>query len=232
MSSKNSTNPVIDGISLSAFLYAIAQQEGNSYSAVNPSSGALGKYQVLPSNVASWTKRALGYSLTPQQFLSSPAAQEKTVRDRLGGYFREYGPAGAASAWYSGDPKLATSTRPQPGGPSVAGYVKSVLGKARSVMKLKTISGVDPPSGSLFSEVVGVVEDAATHPSTWDPLGWIGSGLKHEVAVVITSVEKLTVEGLIVLAGVGIIVVGAYQAFKPQIDEDTVAAAAPLLAVA
>ena len=56
---------------------------------MNPQSGALGKYQVMPSNVASWTKRALGFSLTPAEFLASPAAQEKTVQNVLGGYFRK-----------------------------------------------------------------------------------------------------------------------------------------------
>lgn len=73
-------------LSLSAFLWAIGQEEsGGNYSATNPS-GALGKYQVMSGNVAGWTRRALGYSLTPSQFLHSPAAQEKVAQVILGGY--------------------------------------------------------------------------------------------------------------------------------------------------
>src|SRR5690606_41938410 len=34
------------------------------------------------------------------------------------------------SAWYSGNPNLHMSTRSQPGGPSIKGYVDSVIAKA------------------------------------------------------------------------------------------------------
>lgn len=92
-------------LSKAAFLWAIAQEEsGGSYSARNKSSGAIGKYQVMPSNVASWTKRALGYSMTPAQFAASPSAQEKVAQVVLGGDYDKYGPEGAASVWFSGQP--------------------------------------------------------------------------------------------------------------------------------
>lgn len=214
-------NPVKDGISRSAFIYAIAQQESGNYAAVNPLTGALGKYQVLPSNVAAWTKRALGYSLTPRQFLESPSAQEKTVQTVLGGYFDKYGPAGAASAWYSGNPNLANDTRPQRGGPSIAAYVQSVLGKARAAMKHKGGGG-----GGIVSTIesaAGDVVKAAVSPvslvTSWDPLGFLGSTVKKETAVIITSVERLTIQALFVAIGVGVIVVGSYVAFKPAVDD-------------
>lgn len=92
-------------LSKEAFLWAIGQEEsGGKYTARNKSSGAIGKYQVMPSNVAAWTKRALGYSMTPAQFAASPSAQEKVAQVILGGYFDKYGPEGAASVWFSGQP--------------------------------------------------------------------------------------------------------------------------------
>ncbi|MDV2992103.1 MAG: hypothetical protein N4J56_001757 [Chroococcidiopsis sp. SAG 2025] len=61
----------------------IGKESGGNYRAVNPDSGALGLGQVMPANVASWTKAALGKSLTPQQFLNDRAAQEKTIEYKL-----------------------------------------------------------------------------------------------------------------------------------------------------
>lgn len=120
-------------VSLDQLLSAIASQESgglkNPYGVVN-SYGAVGKYQVLKSNVPSWSKAALGYSISWQTFRDSPDLQEQIVRHRMEGYYNKYGARGAASAWYSGDPNLHNSTRPQPGGPSIKSYVDSVISKA------------------------------------------------------------------------------------------------------
>lgn len=122
-------------ISFDAFMAAIAGQESGGmseaerYRVVN-AYGAVGKYQVLKSNVPQWSRAALGYSITWQQFRDSPDLQEKIVRHRLHGYFKKYGARGAASAWYSGNPNLHMSTKSQPGGPSIKSYVDSVVNRA------------------------------------------------------------------------------------------------------
>jgi hypothetical protein len=64
---------------------------------------AQGKYQIMGKNVPGWTKEALGYSLTPEEFRAHPNAQEITARQRLGGYVDKYGEEGAARAWYGGE---------------------------------------------------------------------------------------------------------------------------------
>jgi hypothetical protein len=113
-------------ISKAAFLWAIAQEEsGQSYSAHNPNSGAIGKYQVMPSNVASWTRRALGYSMTPAQFAASPSAQEKVAQVVLGGDYDKYGPEGAASVWFSGQPN--PNKVGNDGSTSIRQYVNNVM---------------------------------------------------------------------------------------------------------
>ena len=54
------------GTDVDRFINSIAKKEsGGNYGAVNRQSGAMGKYQVMPSNIASWSKQTLGYSVTP-----------------------------------------------------------------------------------------------------------------------------------------------------------------------
>lgn len=121
-------------ITFEQFFSAIAEQEsGGNYGAVGVwvrGDRAYGKYQVMGANIPSWTKKHYGKALTPQQFLNNPKAQEAVARGTLKGYFNKYGARGAASAWYSGNPNLHMSTSSQSGGPSIKGYVDSVLGKA------------------------------------------------------------------------------------------------------
>lgn len=114
-----------------AFLWSLTQQEsGGDYHVVNQSSGAIGRYQVMPYNVGPWTAKYYGKRLTPEQFRYNRAAQDAVVRGVLGSYVKQYGYRGAASAWYSGNPNLHMSTRAQPGGPSIKGYVDSVMNRA------------------------------------------------------------------------------------------------------
>lgn len=121
-------------ITFEQFFSAIAEQEsGGRYNAVGVwvrGDRAYGKYQVMGANIPSWTKKHYGKSLTPQQFLNNPKAQEAVARGTLQSYFNKYGARGAASAWYSGNPNLHMSTSSQSGGPSIKGYVDSVLAKA------------------------------------------------------------------------------------------------------
>lgn len=121
------------------FINAIGGQEsGGNYGAVNRDSGALGKYQIMPANVASWSRMALGRSITPQQFLQNPQLQEKIAQYMLNMYYQRYGAAGAAVAWYAGEGTArrymqnpSGYTSPQGNYPSIAGYVQSVLARMR-----------------------------------------------------------------------------------------------------
>lgn len=117
------------------FVNAIAGQEsGGSYSAVNRSSGALGKYQIMPSNIPSWSKSVLGRSITAKQFLSSPALQDKIAQTMLRRYVKKYGYSGAAAAWYGGPGvanKWSSMTNPQGAYPSIASYVNQIMRRMR-----------------------------------------------------------------------------------------------------
>ena len=164
-------NPVAKDQQRAAFVWAIREQEsGGNYRAGNPS-GAIGAYQVLASHVADWTRKALGRELTPKQFLDSPAAQDQVADVILGGLYDQYGPEGAASAWYSGDPKLVHSTAPQPGGPSIAEYVREVMGHMAAAPAGLTL----PLSGSH-----------ATGPTGTAPAPGEGSGSSTQPAGILS----------------------------------------------
>src|SRR4051812_19961879 len=81
--------PCLMSLTFAQFKAGIKQVEsGGRYSVVN-SIGAVGAYQVMKSNIPEWTRRALGYSMTWQQFRDSPSAQEKVADVILGGYFKQ-----------------------------------------------------------------------------------------------------------------------------------------------
>ncbi|AWN05114.1 minor tail protein [Streptomyces phage Vorvolakos] len=113
------------------FFSAISEQEsGGNYKAVGPSvqggHHAYGKYQVMDYNIPSWTKKYYGKSLTPQQFMNNPKAQEAVARGVLQGYYNKYGAKGAAAMWYSGQ----SNPNKTYGNPPVYQYVNSVINKA------------------------------------------------------------------------------------------------------
>lgn len=157
---------------LDDFLAAMSSQEsGGNYSAVNKHTGALGRWQVLPSNVPAWAKRYLGIKLTANQFLRSPSMQDRLVKAVLGSYVSKYGYRGAAAAWYSGNPNLENNYNKQKYGPSIGDYVDSVLGKMKS-------SGFTGAMSSIADEVLmATTKVASTLPGmTADPLQ-VGQGL-------------------------------------------------------
>jgi hypothetical protein len=88
------------------FLNAIQGKEsGGKYSARNRDSGAMGKYQIMPGNIAGsggWDKEALGRNVSVSEFMKSPQIQEAIARHKLKQYYDKYGAAGAAVAWYAG----------------------------------------------------------------------------------------------------------------------------------
>ena len=106
------------------FLAAERQQEsGGNYQIVNPGSGALGAYQVMPANLPGWLAQSGLPPMTAYAYLHDLAAQDRLAWVILGGYYDQYGPAGAAAMWYSGQPDPNATF----GDPPVYVYVRDVL---------------------------------------------------------------------------------------------------------
>jgi hypothetical protein len=122
--------------SFDAFMSAISSKESDgNYNARNRSSGAMGKYQIMPGNLggkkSGWDYEALGRDVTPGQFMGSPQIQEAIARYKLQQYYKKYGARGAAIAWYAGPGALKYSSgslnRKQGNYPSIGSYANDIL---------------------------------------------------------------------------------------------------------
>jgi hypothetical protein len=117
------------------FVNAIQRKEsGGNYGAVNRHSGALGKYQIMPSNISGWSREALGRSISAQEFLRSPQLQDQVARHKLKAYYDQYGPGGAAVAWYAGPGRVKNYqqggrglNRSQGSYPTINAYADAIL---------------------------------------------------------------------------------------------------------
>lgn len=148
----------------SVFLWAEGQQEsGGDYSVVNSSSGALGRWQVMPDNVCSWGEQSGIGCVSPQTFLDSPKDQDAVAYTILGGYFDQYGPAGAAAMWYSGQP----DPNEQYGDPTVQQYVDDVLNWMKSSPYLPAGEAALLNTGSNNPALAGLPNPPAPGKTSW-----------------------------------------------------------------
>ncbi|MBI4739060.1 tape measure protein [Candidatus Woesearchaeota archaeon] len=107
------------GVNLTKLREAILGQEsGGDAKAVNPDSGALGLYQVMPANLPSWSQQTVGREVGVEEFLNNPALQTQIVEGMM-----------LASEWYSGDQSLYNSNASEGNYPSIGSYTSQVLGR-------------------------------------------------------------------------------------------------------
>ncbi len=83
---------------------------------------AYGKYQVMGANLPEWSSKYLGRTLTPEQFLADPQAQEDLYKAKFGEYIQKYGPEGAAKAWFAGEKGMKNPNAKDILGTTVQGY--------------------------------------------------------------------------------------------------------------
>lgn len=137
----------------------VGQESGGNYRAVNKDSGALGRYQIMPSNLGAWGRKHAGRAVAPDEFLSSDELQDRIGRGQLREYYddalaksggdRELAARRVAAAWYSGDPNLYNSTKPQGGYPSIAAYTQSVASRARDDSGVSRAAAAPPQMPSV-----------------------------------------------------------------------------------
>lgn len=105
---------------------SIESAGSGGYSAIgprHPSLGrALGRYQIMEANLAPWGQEALGRAVTPDEFLSNPDIQDTLFQHKFGGYVNQYGPEGAAQAWFAGPGGVGKTGRKDSLGTSVGAY--------------------------------------------------------------------------------------------------------------
>lgn len=144
------------------------ESSGGNYGLLGPvtNSGdrAYGAYQVMGANIPEWTKKHLGQSMTPEEFLANKEAQDAVFNGQFGSYVNKYGnPQDAASAWFTGGPMSTGANKRDILGTSGSGYV----GKFNKFLESNGADGVSainaaasiPPSGP------GALTSAFAQPS-------------------------------------------------------------------
>lgn len=102
---------------------------------------ALGKYQIMPGNIPSWSKEALGYEVSTEEFLNDPEIQDKIARDRMSKIYTEYGnPEDVASVWFTGRPQSESANLSDVTGTTGQEYVSRVTGTQPKKMAYTPLS--------------------------------------------------------------------------------------------
>lgn len=145
---------------------AIASIEsGGKYDAVGPTHAkmgrALGKYQIMESNVGPWSKEALGREVSADEFLANPQIQDAVFDHKFKGYVNAYGPEGAAQAWLGGPGGVGKTGRKDSLGTSIGEYGQRFMGKlgqpSGGVQKIaQALTGQAPEmAGNVMSDASG-----------------------------------------------------------------------------
>lgn len=119
------------GEDVDRFMAAISGQEsGGNYNATNASSGASGKFQIMPANWSSWAQEAGLGANAPR----TPENQDKVARSKMQQYYNQFGNwRSVAEAWYGGPGAVgysaATKQRKQGQYPSISDYANQVMSR-------------------------------------------------------------------------------------------------------
>jgi hypothetical protein len=158
-------------------------ESGGNYGALGPmtKSGdrAYGKYQVMGSNIPSWTATWYGKSLSPQDFLKNQDAQEAVAKGQIGSYLDKYGnPQDAASMWFTGRPAAQGANLHDQLGSSGANYVAKATQGLPTMSQAQTEAAQPAQSDSQWTHDIpiennhfirnGIVYDGATNQPLTD----------------------------------------------------------------
>jgi hypothetical protein len=151
------------------FKYGLTGEEsGGKYGIVNKSSGAVGRYQIMPANVGPWTKQYLGKEMTPEEFRNDPAAQDKVFEGKIGDYYKQYGNwRDVASMWHSGVPyDQAVREGRHDVNETTANYVDHVMASSRLGGSSDPGTAVaSTPSATMLTGADDTTRTAASSPN-------------------------------------------------------------------
>ena len=135
------------------FMAALGAVESNGrYDAVNSSSGAMGKYQIMPSNWPSWAAAYLGNSRAQP----TPANQDTVAAGKFTSLYRSLGAWRRVAYWW-----LTGSNQ-------TSGWSSYARGYVERVMRVYEQGGepevkVETPDGDSYNEL----SDAIVYSGTW-----------------------------------------------------------------
>ena len=105
---------------------SIESAGSGDYAAIGPTNDrlgrALGRYQIMEANIGPWSREALGFEVTPEEFLQNESIQDAIFDYKFGSYVDEFGPEGAAQAWFAGPGGVGKMGRSDVLGTTVSAY--------------------------------------------------------------------------------------------------------------
>lgn len=170
--------PVLQGLQQARDAVASVESAGSGdYKAIGPRtrSGdrAYGRYQVMGRNIPIWTQQTLGRSMTPQEFLANPEAQDAVFDQVFGGFVKQFGNIeDAASVWFSGKPLAEAGGRRDILGTTPEQYVNNFRAALGSAPALGSASAL----GSAPQETSPGRFGVPTPPSPVIPVGDVVRG--------------------------------------------------------
>jgi hypothetical protein len=140
---------------LKAFMYAVGKVEsGGRYTARNPSSGAYGKYQIMPSNWPSWARTYLGNSAAKQ----SAANQEKVAAGKFTSLYKSLGSWKRVAYWWLTGSKRTSGW---------SSYATRYVNKVMKLYKAAGGSGAAATEKAAKSKRVSESSDLVDYSGSW-----------------------------------------------------------------
>lgn len=176
---------------LGRFMNAIGHVEsGGRYTARNKSSGAYGKYQIMPSNWPSWARKYLGNSKAAQ----TPANQEKVAAGKFRDLYRWLGSWRRVAYWW-----LSGSSRPSGWSPYARAYVNKVMRDyVTASPKMPKAPGPGAPTGGKPATTASRYSEKSARVSytgAWKTArhsGYAGDGVKYATMAGATATVAFT----------------------------------------
>jgi hypothetical protein len=137
------------------FLYALGEVEsGGNYYALNKTSGAYGKYQIMPANWPGWAKLYVGSSTAPQ----SPRNQEAVARGKVTALWHWLDTWPNVAHWWL----TGSSERNQALWSSYSkSYVAKIMKLFQSVSGAAALAAARPPVGAVEATVRHIADTSS-----------------------------------------------------------------------
>lgn len=161
------------GTTPEAYRNAIASIESagsGDYAAVGPThpklGRALGRYQIMEANVGPWSQEVLGRPVSAEEFMENPELQDQIFDAKFGSYVQQFGPEGAAQAWFGGPGGVGKTERKDVLGTSVGDYgqkfTNALGGSSPAPQRMQLAQAVQDRSQKLL----GVLADPRATDAT------------------------------------------------------------------
>jgi hypothetical protein len=148
-------------LGLARFMNAVGSVEsGGNYTARNSSSGAYGKYQIMPSNWPAWARQYLGNANAKQ----TAANQEKVAAGKMSSLYRWLGSWKRVAYWW-----LTGSSR-------TTGWSISAKHYVAKVMRYYRGGGKGPSAKAESRRIVNERSKAIAYTGTWRRAHYGGYG--------------------------------------------------------